>query len=148
MSEDVKASHNATIIALSGLTAVVGPCDPRYYCPEGSHRIDQELCPMGYYCPLATQYPEPCRNGTWSNETGLMDVSECMPCTEGYYCNGFALTEPSGPCTPGYYCPTGSEVSTQVNAELDTLFSYLKVLKYKICNLIWYRKYRVGLCIM
>ena len=98
----------------SGLTAVVGPCDPRYYCPEGSYRIDQELCPAGYYCPQGTHYPEPCRNGTWSNETGLMEVDECMPCTAGYYCNDFALTAPSGPCLAGYYCPTGSDLETEV----------------------------------
>ena len=98
----------------SGLTTVVGPCDPRYYCPEGSYRIDQELCPAGYYCPQGTHYPEPCRNGTWSNETGLMEVDECMPCTAGYYCNDFALTAPSGPCLAGYYCPTGSDLETEV----------------------------------
>ena len=106
---------------VTGLTSEVGQCDPRYYCPEGSHRIDEEICPIGYYCPLATQYPEPCRNGTWSNETGLMEVTECQPCTAGFYCNGFALTEPSGPCLEGYYCPTGSDLMTEVSGRVTSL---------------------------
>ena len=28
----------------------------------------------------------------------------CAPCTEGKYCEGDGLSEPTGPCSPGWYC--------------------------------------------
>ena len=73
---------------------------------------------MGYFCPLATPYPEPCPNGTWSNETGLMEVGECRGCTPGFYCDGFALIEPTGPCREGYYCPLASDHETEVRVNV------------------------------
>ncbi|XP_013391352.1 uncharacterized protein LOC106159584 [Lingula anatina] len=96
------------------LTAVTGPCDPGYYCPEGSRRADSIICTAGYYCGQGTLDPMACPNGTFSNATGLSVVTQCTDCTEGYYCNGVALIEPSGPCSAGYYCPTGSSVETAV----------------------------------
>ena len=91
------------ILCILGLTAVVGPCDPGFYCPVGSKRQDEILCPMGFYCPLATQDPYQCPNGTFSNTTGLMSDTQCRLCTPGMYCNGFGLIEPDGPCTAGIY---------------------------------------------
>ena len=44
----------------------------------------------------------------------MYESGQCTDCTEGMYCNGFALTAPSGLCKQGYYCPTGSEVWTQI----------------------------------
>ena len=84
-----------------GLTAVVGQCKAGHYCPVGSSSLTELLCPMGYYCGLGTEYPVQCPNGTFSNQTGLEQESECMACTPGMYCDGFALIEPSGPCDPG-----------------------------------------------
>ncbi|XP_023933458.1 uncharacterized protein LOC106181652, partial [Lingula anatina] len=83
----------------TGLTAVTGPCDPGFYCPEGSRRADSIICTAGYYCGQGTLDPMACPNGTFSNATGLSVVTQCTDCTEGYYCNGVALIEPSGPCS-------------------------------------------------
>lgn len=80
------------------MTEVAGPCDPGYYCPEGSRQDDEIVCTVGYYCPLATHYPEPCPN---ANETGLSAVDQCIQCVPGQYCGGFALVQPDGPCTAG-----------------------------------------------
>ena len=86
-----------------GLIAVVGQCEPGHYCPEGSSSPTELLCPMGYYCGLGTEYPAQCPNGTYSNQTGIDEESDCMQCTPGMYCDGFALVEPTGPCDPGIY---------------------------------------------
>ena len=53
-----------------GLTAVAGPCDAGYYCPESSRQRDELECPMGFWCPVQTHYPQQCENGTFSNATG------------------------------------------------------------------------------
>ena len=49
-------------------------------------------CPAGYYCPVGTTYPEGCPVGTYSEVTGLSDVSECLPCPPGRYCIEIAFT--------------------------------------------------------
>jgi len=56
---------------------------------------------MGSYCPEGTQDPQQCPLGTFSNKTELSDISQCEPCTEGFYCGGNGLIEPSGECSPG-----------------------------------------------
>ncbi|KAK3579705.1 hypothetical protein CHS0354_031226 [Potamilus streckersoni] len=82
----------------TGLTAVVGKCSERYYCPVGSKLATEMICPAGCYCGAGTAIPQPCPNGTFSYITGLAKVGECLPCTEGYYCNGNGLTNYTGPC--------------------------------------------------
>ena len=64
------------------------------YCPEGSAN--------GTYCPP----------GTYLDTTGGRQESDCLPCTQGYYCDGYGNDNPTGQCSAGYYCPTGMNVST------------------------------------
>ena len=42
-----------------------------------------------------------CPLGTYSNLTGLMMESECLPCPGGQYCDTPGITEPSGNCSAG-----------------------------------------------
>uniref|UniRef100_A0A7S3JP84 Chitin-binding type-2 domain-containing protein n=1 Tax=Aureoumbra lagunensis TaxID=44058 RepID=A0A7S3JP84_9STRA len=79
-----------------------------YYSISGS--ITYEECPKGYVCPRGTSHPYefPCPNGTFSNWTGLYDVSQCTPCLPGYYCNSTGLSEPTAQCDAGYFCQEGS----------------------------------------
>lgn len=42
-----------------------------------------------------------CLLGTYSNLTGLMMESECLPCPGGQYCDTPGITEPSGNCSAG-----------------------------------------------
>ncbi len=60
-------------------------------------------CP-GYYCPpgSCSGTDNPCPVGTWSNYTGLQDVSECVTCPGGYYCDQPALTNYYKLCTAGW----------------------------------------------
>ena len=72
MSEDYLVLNMNVYVStfLSGLTTVAGPCDAGYYCPESSRQIDELECPMGFWCPVQTHYPQQCENGTFSNATG------------------------------------------------------------------------------
>lgn len=57
-----------------------------YYCPSGADVSNYLLCTEGSYCPEGSDVPVPCPSGTFSNMTGLGNVSECSDCTGGYYC--------------------------------------------------------------
>ncbi|OQR94999.1 hypothetical protein ACHHYP_00649 [Achlya hypogyna] len=110
-------------------TSTQVPCPPRYFlnrtqgrsqddcavCPAGKYctvassvPID---CPRGYYCITGTSNPEPCPLGTFGNATNLKMMEDCFTCLPGMYCDGTALTNPSGPCDAGFYCTGGSYTS-------------------------------------
>ena len=48
----------------------------------GNSTSGHRLCPRGFYCPSNTGMDwMACPNGTYSNELGLMEESECQQCT-------------------------------------------------------------------
>ncbi len=58
---------------------------------------------LGYYCPTGTKYSteHPCPAGTFSNLTGVANLTECQACPAGYYCDIDAQTDYSKLCTAG-----------------------------------------------
>ena len=42
-----------------------------------------------------------CPAGTFSNQTGLVDISQCSPCSAGKFCQSQHLTQVSGDCDAG-----------------------------------------------
>ena len=92
-----------------------GDCQEGYYCRLGSFTptptdgFTGEECPEGHYCIRGTPAPESCPPGTFSNALGLRSIHECTNCTPGLFCNGTALTAPSGDCLPRYYCSGKAE---------------------------------------
>ena len=92
-----------------------GECQEGYYCRLGSFTptptdgFTGEECPEGHYCVRGTPAPESCPPGTFSNALGLRSIQECTNCTPGLFCNGTALTAPSGDCWPRYYCSGRAE---------------------------------------
>ena len=86
------------------------PCPEGYTC-EHTGTVTPEICPAGYYCGDNNTSPEPCPIGTYSNETGLGDTSECKLCAPGRYCAGLGLQEPTGECLAGWFCEAGAKES-------------------------------------
>ncbi|KAF0717142.1 hypothetical protein As57867_002460, partial [Aphanomyces stellatus] len=84
-------------------------CPAGSYCPIAS--VTPTACPRGYYCITGTSNPEPCPLGTFGNATNLKMMTDCNTCLPGMYCDGTALTNPSGPCDAGFYCTGGSYTS-------------------------------------
>ena len=86
-----------------------------YTCPEGWYCSAGNVvtqCPKGHYCPAGTGFDwEPCPPGTYNNQTGLAELSECKTCPGGWYCEDWALEDPSGECSPGFYCEYGIDRS-------------------------------------
>ena len=44
--------------------------------------------------------------------SGAASLSDCLPCTGGYYCAGTGLTSPTGLCAAGYYCPDNETIDS------------------------------------
>ena len=109
-----------------GLKSPKGACSPGYFCLGNSTEFSPlnkyygDICPQGHYCPLATPIPYACPPGTYNNNTGASQSSDCQPCDGGFYCNGFGNKLPDGQCNPGYFCkhaaytPTPLEVPSYV----------------------------------
>lgn len=80
----------------------------RYYCPPGqsSSTPANHLCLPGHYCPVGTEYPIPCANGTYQSASGQ---ESCIDCPEGFYCDpAEGPVESPKPCPEGHYCPLGT----------------------------------------
>jgi len=71
--------------------APTGPCDPGFYCPEGSTSAQQVPCPAGTFRSIPKgSKPE-----------------DCTICTSGGYCPLAGMSLPL-PCPAGFYCPIGT----------------------------------------
>lgn len=62
-----------------------------------------DLCPRGHYCPAGTGHPRarPCPAGTWNGQRGARDVTWCLPCAPGFFCNISGQAAPGGLCAQG-----------------------------------------------
>ena len=111
-----------------GLSRPRAPCDPGYYCLEGSYTSAPHapgsptvaepspiggLCPAGGYCPIGSSKPSSCPPGTYNNFTGAISAADCQACDPGMYCAGSNQPIPTGMCEPGYYCTGNSDTPTQ-----------------------------------
>ncbi|XP_072282810.1 uncharacterized protein [Pyxicephalus adspersus] len=99
----------------AGLLASTGQCQEGFYCPERSISPSPSggVCPPGAYCPAGSGWPTLCPPGTYSNQTGLMQLSQCLTCPPGMFCDGQIGSTPTGYCTAGYYCTEGSTSPVQ-----------------------------------
>lgn len=85
--------------------AVCYDCPERFFCVN---RDRAEPCLPGYYCPANTGADlQPCPAGTYNPGHGLANITECLACDGGTFCDQPALAQPAGNCTEGYYCTSG-----------------------------------------
>ncbi|GCC23266.1 hypothetical protein chiPu_0001660 [Chiloscyllium punctatum] len=123
-----------------GKDSVEGFCDPGFYCLNGAKTATPrdgatgDLCPVGYYCPLASPGLKLCEFSNiseWASQKIVSPGNRCPPgffcpegsslpliCTAGFYCDQYELAEPTGfyqalqgqfecnPCPAGSYCYT------------------------------------------
>ena len=76
-------------------------CTPGKFC-EGRPTLEEQTCPAGFYCPLGSPVPLPCKPGTYSNYTGLSAPEQCTICPPVPACSSLLhsflfLTQPSLP---------------------------------------------------
>ena len=100
----------------SGRSQPTGLCTAGHFCSSGAKTskprdgVTGDICPPGSFCPEGSVAPRLCPSGTFSNTSGLVNSSQCSPCSPGDYCDSPGLTTPTGPCVAGYYCSLGAEV--------------------------------------
>ena len=90
---------------------------------ESSHGVvTPKTCPAGFFCPEGTQIASqnPCPIGTFSNDTGLTNSSQCTLCTPGSYCDSPNINEPTGLCFAGSFCTLGATEPTPVECPQGT----------------------------
>lgn len=58
--------------------------------------------------------------GTFYNLTGLQNVSGCLPCTAGYYCDGTGNIVPTKKCREGFWCRGGSPEEMPIDQPYGT----------------------------
>ena len=74
------------------MTTPTDLCDAGYVCVSGANNSQPTdgttgyECIPGYYCPKGSDQGVKCPEGTFSNQYGLENVTECVPCTTGKYC--------------------------------------------------------------
>jgi len=82
----------------NGLTEPTGDCREGFFCP-GGQSVDNPVnypCPTGSYCPAGSSSPDACPAGTYNPSTGLTNVTSCLDCTPGDYCDVINMTAPAG----------------------------------------------------
>lgn len=70
---------------------------------------------MGHYCPEGSSGPTKCSQGFYLNSTGNAQLSSCLRCEPGKFCDREGLPIPSGDCEPKYYCPPQQISATPAN---------------------------------
>ena len=72
---------------------------------------------MGSWCDTSSSTHTPCASGTFLNSTMNTDITDCIDCTPGYYCDGTGNIEPDGLCAAGWYCDGGEASATPTGLE-------------------------------
>ena len=90
-----------------GLSDLTSPtdytCTQGLYCPAGS--VTGQNCPKGSYCPAGSVEPITCPVGTFGNADNSVDVSDCQPCTDDFYCGSRGMQETEIVlCGSGFQC--------------------------------------------
>ncbi|CAG9331890.1 unnamed protein product [Blepharisma stoltei] len=82
-------------------------CPQGYYCPS-SGMTTPTACEAGYYCPQGSINHLECPAGTYNEKTQRWQLSDCLSCPPGKYCEGTSNVSWDGDCQEGYYCRGGA----------------------------------------
>lgn len=94
-----------TYCLVDGLTAPSGNCSAGHYCtlgaiaPNPTGQSYGDVCLAGHYCPEGSAVSAPCPAGTFLPDAGRAAFNDCLPCTEGRYCEQDGMTNVTGMCT-------------------------------------------------
>lgn len=65
--------------------------------------LSGSICPAGFFCVEGSSWPSPCPPGTYSDQLGLQNATDCFSCLGGEFCASYNLTLTSGNCSEGYF---------------------------------------------
>ena len=111
---DCTACPPGEFCASSGMSTPSGNCLAGFYCSNASEEASPvgksygDECPAGYYCPEQSYQPTPCPAGTYNPNNQSTNLTACLSCDPGFYCNNTGLAAVSGACMAGFYCTGGA----------------------------------------
>lgn len=79
-----------------------------------SNPAPQEPSMVGLLHPLFRYKPHYSDSNDFlaiAGHLGGVNITDCEPCTPGYFCADYGLSAPNGPCERGYFCPTGIDTA-------------------------------------
>ena len=84
---------------------------PGYFTLLNSSSYADNIGRPGYYYPAGTKFSTefPCPRGTYSNVTGIISASDCVPSPPGTASLAIGLPAPNAKCGPGHYCLHGAD---------------------------------------
>ena len=82
-----------------------GLCPAGFTCGEAS-TVAPAICPQGHFCPEGTSVAQLCKQGTYSNATGLHSAAACTPTDAGHYATAGSTQQT--PCVVGTAQPSTS----------------------------------------
>ena len=102
--------------AQSGLGAPNGSCLAGFYCSNRSEEANPvgkaygDECPVGYFCPDHSYEPITCPAGSYQPYVRMTNITACLQCDPGKFCNSTGLAAVSGDCAAGFYCAGGANL--------------------------------------
>ena len=102
--------------AQSGLGAPNGSCLAGFYCSNRSEEANPvgkaygDECPVGYFCPDHSYEPTACPAGSYQPYVRMTNITACLQCDPGKFCNSTGLAAVSGDCEAGFYCSGGASL--------------------------------------
>ncbi len=87
------SKHRIIPCFFAGLTEPTDVCDAGYVCQSAAQTARPtdgttgHICEQGAYCPKGSDQAVNCPAGTFSDQTGLHNMTECQDCLPGQYCN-------------------------------------------------------------
>lgn len=91
----------------TGLLQPAGNCRAGYFCSNASEEAAPvgkaygDICPVGHYCPEQSYASTACAAGTYQPFTGRTNVTACLACDPGSYCNATGQAQVTGDCLAG-----------------------------------------------
>ena len=115
--------------------------DTQYPCAAGTYSNNTGLtapgdcvtCPLGHYCPDASNSPIPCRSGTYNPTVNVGFADGCLPCEAGRVCDGSGLSASNRDCCKGFYCPSGTAICTEYQCPAGTYMPYVNATSEDDC---------------
>ncbi|KAF8822661.1 GCC2 and GCC3 domain-containing protein, partial [Cardiosporidium cionae] len=89
--------------------ATCNQCDDGFECTA----LRRTVSPSGAFslAGVVTQ----CGIGTYNPFAGSRNISSCLPCPPGKYCDSAGSIAPTGVCDAGYYCGEGAQLPRPVS---------------------------------
>lgn len=111
-----------------------GPSPAGFFCGAEA-TVEPTPCPAGNYCPKGSSAPLPCKEGTFSDETGLKRSDQCRISPPGYF-SSTGVTK-AIPCSPGSLAPEqGAAVCSPCSP--GTYQPAYAATRCKVCPLLGY----------